>query len=281
MKENLFTIIEGQYENFSKTNKKIADYILKNANEVSFMSIKELESEIGASTASISRFTKTIGFNGYSDFQKSLSKLILKNVVSMQEVKTSIEKSDTFDILKNIISDNLLTLENLYTDDLQREFNKMLEIISFTKGNIYIIASRSSYTVAYYLYFMLGSFMKNVRLLSDAQGTLSLQLIHITNQDSLIAISYSKYSKVTSDVVDYFYNKECNITLITDSYTSPISSKASQLLVGKNQGMSYGFVGAMAIANAIVVAVGSKNKIETVEYMNVQDEISDLLDIYY
>lgn len=278
--ENLFMKIEKRYDEFSKTNKKIATYIKGNVDQAAFLSINELEKKSGVSKASISRFTKEIGFLGYSDFQKALSKLVLQNVTPMQEIKHSIMQGNSDTTLENIIKANTCAMETMYSQGLQDAFNKMLHSFQNTKGNIYIMASRSSYSVAYYLYFMLSGFMKNVYLLSGEQGQMSLQLIHTCKEDSLIAISYSKYSKITFDVVDYFFSKGCNITAITDSHTSPIAMQANQVLLAKNASGAYSFVGAMTIANAIVVAVGKMNAEDTLATMKVQDEISEHFDIY-
>ncbi|MEG1932100.1 MAG: MurR/RpiR family transcriptional regulator, partial [Pygmaiobacter sp.] len=204
MNENLFTRIDNQYDELSKTNKKVADYVRANANIVAFYSIKEFEQKSGVSTASISRFTKEIGFSGYSDFQKALATLILKNVTPMKEIKHSIEEGGIETILKVTADANLATLEALYSDDLQQNFNQVLDILQSSHGNIYIMASRSSFSVGYYLYFMLSGFLSNVHLLSDKRDSLSLQLSHIHSEDCLIAISYSKYSKITFEVTSYF-----------------------------------------------------------------------------
>lgn len=280
MNENLFTGIENCYEELSKTNKKLADYVRANSDRVAFFSIKELEEKTGVSTASISRFAKAIGFSGYNAFQKALADEVLKNVTPMKEFKYSVEEGGVNTTLQAITNANAASLHALYTDQLQKEFDCALEQLQQVSGDIYITASRTSFSVAYYLHFMLSGFLPNVHLISDSLGSLSLQVSHVTAEDCLIAISYSKYTKFTFDITSYFAAKGCNVTAITDSYTSPIATKANQVLVGKNMEGAFSFVAAMTLANALVSAIGKLHRQDTLLNMKQQEEVADRFDVY-
>lgn len=61
--------IQEDYLNFSKQEKKIADYILRCSHEINNMKIGELANRTGTSNASITRFVKRIGCNNYSDMK--------------------------------------------------------------------------------------------------------------------------------------------------------------------------------------------------------------------
>ena len=57
----LFLDIQLLYNQLTKTEKKIADYVTKNANQVLFMSITELADACKVADASVYRFCRTIG----------------------------------------------------------------------------------------------------------------------------------------------------------------------------------------------------------------------------
>ena len=61
MKENVLDLIRNQYNSFSRSNKKIAKYILKNYDLIPFRNLSELKDEIGVSEATISRFCRILG----------------------------------------------------------------------------------------------------------------------------------------------------------------------------------------------------------------------------
>ena len=58
----------------TKTQRIIAEYVLDNASEACFMTSTEIALKLGVSESSVIRFSRTIGFDGFMDFQKALRK---------------------------------------------------------------------------------------------------------------------------------------------------------------------------------------------------------------
>ena len=57
---------------FSKSHRRLADFILENLHEVAFLSINELSQRTGISPATITRFARRLDFQGYPDLQRGL-----------------------------------------------------------------------------------------------------------------------------------------------------------------------------------------------------------------
>ena len=70
---NLFRKIQLNYNQFTKTEKKIADFLIRNADGVLFMSITDLAEACGVADASVYRFCRSVGAKGYQDFKMKLS----------------------------------------------------------------------------------------------------------------------------------------------------------------------------------------------------------------
>ncbi len=273
MENNIIVNINQKYDGLSKTHKRLADYIKENIYAVPFLSIKELGEKSEVSLASITRFTREMGFLGYSDFQRNVSELVKKDVVPMKETKNFILTDANDNILKNTINQNLNAISTLYTDELQKNYDDSVQILKNSR-KVYIAASRSSYSVGYYLYFMLKGFMENVELLTSGTCDVSNKLAYVGENDCLISISYSLYTKLTYDITSYFHDVGCRVISITDSYSSPIALKSTKVLLAKNSGSTYSFVNAMTIANALVVSLGKQDKEETIRRLSKQDKIA-------
>ena len=56
----------------TKTGQRIAAYILDHVMEACFLTSTELAMKLEISEASVIRFTRSLGFDGYMDFQKKL-----------------------------------------------------------------------------------------------------------------------------------------------------------------------------------------------------------------
>lgn len=238
-----------------------------------FLSIVELGEKTGVSLASITRFVRELGFEGYSQFQKSAAELVRKDVVPMRELKQSIAEGGEDDLLSRMISLNIHSLETLYSEDLKESFQKAVNLMTGCR-TLYISAARSSFSVAYYLYFMLKGFMDRVELLTDGTEDISNKLQYITGEDCLIAISYERYTRATYQVVSYLNKIGCSIIAVTDSHSSPIAMKADTVLLAKQAADTYSFVSCMTVANALVTAAGRSDKEETLRRLERQDQIA-------
>lgn len=64
--------IEALLDSLKSAESRLADYILKHPEEVTRLTIQELQDKSGSSYATIFRFCKKAGYLGYKDFKKSL-----------------------------------------------------------------------------------------------------------------------------------------------------------------------------------------------------------------
>ena len=86
---SLILDIQLSYNQFTKTEKKIADYVIQNTNKVLFMSITELSEASGVADASVHRFCRTMGVKGYQEFKMKLS------LSAVSDEETTQEKDET------------------------------------------------------------------------------------------------------------------------------------------------------------------------------------------
>lgn len=273
MKEQILSIITEKYSTFSKTNKLIADFILNNYLTASLLSIKELSKRINVSPASISRFAKEVGLDGYPMLQQKLQEIIKKEITPMKEIRNSIHTmEENRSILESIFNANIESLKVSLTENFFDSFSKAVSVIMASR-KVFIIGLRSSHSVAYYLYFMLKQFMDNIYLLNTASWDIYDYLSDANTQDTLIAISYSQYTALTGDVVKYCKKKGIKVVGVTDSISSPIAMNSDISLIAKNVSNAFSFVSAMSVCNAIVIACGSKNREDSLKKMKQKEAV--------
>ncbi|WP_332372232.1 MurR/RpiR family transcriptional regulator [Lactococcus cremoris] len=66
-------IIRQNYSNFTTVEKKIADYIFEVGEKMLEKSAQEVASEIGSSSAALVRFSRKLGYDGFSQLKQKLS----------------------------------------------------------------------------------------------------------------------------------------------------------------------------------------------------------------
>ena len=61
--------LKSAYNHFTKTERKVADFVLDNPRRALFMSITDLAESCGVGDTSVFRFCKTLELNGYQEFK--------------------------------------------------------------------------------------------------------------------------------------------------------------------------------------------------------------------
>ena len=72
--------IQSKYSNLTRTECKIADYVLEHSPEVAFKTLEEVANCIGVSTTSVIRFARTLEYEGYTQMQQSIQQSLMKKV---------------------------------------------------------------------------------------------------------------------------------------------------------------------------------------------------------
>ena len=86
--------------------KAVAEYVLKNLEEIIIMSMKTLADKIKVSDNTVLRFCRTCGFSGYLDFKTA----ILPQVITQKRsIYQQVNIRDEFNILKDKVLENVIS----------------------------------------------------------------------------------------------------------------------------------------------------------------------------
>ncbi len=108
---NLLSRIESSLPFLSDTDKRLADYIMKNPADVVSMSTKALAKASDVSEAAVIRFAKKIDMDGYTDLKLQLSADLAadKNFPTPTDIK---ESDSTHDIYKKLAAFTVASIES-------------------------------------------------------------------------------------------------------------------------------------------------------------------------
>lgn len=277
----LISHIQSQYTRFSKGQKLIAQYILKNYDKVAFMTACKLGEAVGVSESTVVRFANALGYSGYPKLQDALQEVIKNKLTTVQRVDMVKEFNDDSAILKKIVKsdiDNIKdTLEGIDEKAFEEAANRILKA-----KRIYIVGMRSSFTIAQYLGFYLGIILDSVHVIRTDMGDAFEQVVKINEDDVLIAISFPRYSKKSYQIVSYAKEKGAHIVSLTDSPFAPVASFTDNLLLVKSNMVSFvdSLVPALSIANALIVSVGMKEKEDIKQHFDDLEAIWEKYSVY-
>lgn len=116
--------IESMMEEYSSTEKKLADYIIKNVEKIPTMTANELAEAAGLSAPTVVRFSKKIGFQSLTDFKINISTELQTGIV---EGFSDIYPNESFYSIKHILGNNAQVAIKETVDILNEE--KIQEVV--------------------------------------------------------------------------------------------------------------------------------------------------------
>ncbi|WP_330655472.1 MurR/RpiR family transcriptional regulator [Alkaliphilus sp. B6464] len=280
-KRDLINQIQKKFPKLSKGQKLIAQYIIENYDKAAFMTASKLANKVGVSESTVVRFANALGFEGYPQLQKGLEEIIKTKLTTVQRVEMASEYSNEGAILKKVLKsdmDNIrATLEKIDYDVFQQVIDKIC-----SAEKIYIVGLRSSTALADYFGFYLNLILDNVKIVSYGISNIFEQMLRISERDLVIGIGFPRYSIQTVDALTYAKEQGATIVGITDSLLSPLASIADYPLTAKSNMASFvdSLVAPLSLINALIVAVGMREKDEITEYFNRLEGIWEKYNVY-
>lgn len=262
MENDLLSVLSKGSNKFSKGQRIIAKYILNNYDKAAFMTAGRLGKIVGVSESTVVRFAAELGYDGYPSMRKALQEMIRNRLTSVQRIEVAKSMIDDNDIVRSIIGSDIQNLQATLEILEQESFNKFVDSIIEAK-NIYIVGMRTSTSLSSFLGLYLNLLRSNVSVIHDtAASEVFEQIIRIGEGDLFIAISFPRYSSHTADAMEFAKKMGAMTAAITDGPASPLNGIADVCLHAKSDMVSFldSLVAPMSLINAIIIAVGIKNK---------------------
>lgn len=221
----------------TKGEDNIVRYFKNNRSELAFANIHSISKGANVSNATVTRFIKKLEYKDFAQFKANLRRELFSNLDSpyrryqAQKVDKINKESDSWSLtVEAAIGD----LKEALALNSNQKITEAAEIMSETKGRLFIMGQRLSYGIANYFTQYLH-FCKPAILLDTAGGCLTQQLRDINENDTLFAISYFGYTQQTTLTMKYFYEQGAQVLLLTDSETSPPSKWSNLQLIAPTQ----------------------------------------------
>lgn len=221
----------------TKKEKLIAEFVLDNFAESCFITSTEIAKRLHVSDSSVIRFTRTLGYSGFMDFQKSIRKTYTERINSVSDnitipserLKLSISKLGKSDIVESYFSNVLQNLKYCINHNDTLAFERAAGLIAGSKRK-FIITSRANTCIGDMMLLLLKHLLPDVYETSHPALNVIDHLCDITENDCIIAVSFPRYSEMDLLAAQMAYDSGAKIILITDKASSPLAKYATQLL---------------------------------------------------
>lgn len=224
-------IIQEILPGLTRTQAKIAEYVLAHPDAVCFSSLRQMAEEIGVTETTILNFCKKTKFESFAGLKKAMYADMHDKLFWNKKLETSSNQYDADDGMLQKLKENQLemlssTLEELNTSELF-QFTEELS----RAQRIYLCGHEVSYTIAANFRNKLGNTGADTVLLDVNNYTEVLDaLTHYGENDVFVLITLPFYAAQTVAVSDYLASVGATVLAITDKLSSPIVKNAKRAL---------------------------------------------------
>lgn len=230
--QHILEKIKAEYENMTRSQKKIADYILENPSGMIKATITDLCTLTGIkSEASVVRFYRTLGYAGFKDFKIQLAQELVGQTFyhSYEDIRTD---DPVAVIRRKIFSGAIATLTtnaNYPNDEIYEKARDLL----LCANRIVLMGYAASAAVCYYAYFRFTEIGLNCHFSSDSHMNAAV-LAQPSPNDLVFCVSHSGESRDLIVPLEKITHKEVSVVLVTGSENSTLAKMADVALVTKS-----------------------------------------------
>ncbi|MCJ7624424.1 MAG: MurR/RpiR family transcriptional regulator [Anaerolineaceae bacterium] len=255
-------LISDKFNDLTKSEKRIANYLRKNQEESAFLSASELSNRLNLSEATMVRFARSLGFNSYPAMRNVLQDAFRRRVTHSARLRSRLDDlREAGDIFEQVtVSEIDYLTQALQTVDRSALHQAVSYFIEHER--IFIFGTGPSTPLVDLLNIRLTRFGKHVIPLT-ATGRETLEpLLLMTDRDLLFAIGFFDVNPTLQTVLDHAGEVGCTTILLTDTLGSIIGDKASVILAAKRGPVSafHSIVVPMTIINTLLLEIANENQ---------------------
>jgi DNA-binding MurR/RpiR family transcriptional regulator len=242
--------IRDYYDRLSRSYRSVADFVLSNYYEVSFMTAAQLAFAVGVDTTTVVRFSQRIGYNGYPELLHDIRAQVKAEIYAAY-VPQPVQPDDPVGIFRAVTeleADNLKRLQAYNPPGHIEQVTRMLDAAQA----IMIIAEGYAMPLAE----LVAQQFRHLGIAAYGVGSdptrLAGALTALTPQTLLIGISGTDYGRDVARAMQYARSRGCATLGIIGDLSSPVNLMADLIIYTPSDA-----VGPLASMVALMAALGA------------------------
>lgn len=268
-----FDRLKASADDFTHSQRTIAAYMQEHAENIAFCNLETLASKIGVSTTTIIRFSRALGYTGFTDMQKAVKDEI-QNKSALPDRLNSMRTSTGNELLRESFEMDKLNIEKTFAAQNEKMLRSAINAI-IAADNIYLLGFRSSFSLAYYMASRLGEIRRNVHCVQSTGMLYPEEIINAQENDICIAFLFPRYSKTAISVLEWLKKQKVKIILFTSLTDTASHFYGDILLPCSLESCSYknSFTAPICLSNYLVAETAKQNSEEAREMLTRAESI--------
>ncbi len=219
----------------SVSQRAIAEHLLRNPVLGASQSIEDLAVATGISIATLSRFARALGYEGFAELRLALADAMQSLFMPVEKLRGAVNRPDAHDPLKEALAHTVATVRQTAEEIDQDTIARVVARLSAAQ-TVYIMGFGLSAHLASLLALGLQPFCRQLINVVEFGGTevAAGRLMNLGEGDELIVLSFPRYAADAIHLTRLAADRKVGITAITDSIASPLAPLADELLLARS-----------------------------------------------
>ncbi|MFF2323971.1 MurR/RpiR family transcriptional regulator [Agrobacterium sp. NPDC058088] len=235
------TIITA-FDGMSVQLQAAARYVIDHPSDVALLSMREQARQAGVQPATMTRFAKYLGLDGYDDIRDLYAEAMRGGDAGFAG------KAGAQALNQKLKGDHALAAEMLTSvgNQIMRlaetgSLDRIVEAASVLAHarRVYCLGLRSSHSIAWHLHYIMTLIGEKSTILDGIAGTGADAIGSATSEDVLFVASVMPYTRAAIEIAEYARDRGVKIVAVTDSEVSPLAQLAATALIVSTDNPSF------------------------------------------
>ena len=268
--------LEECLPSLTKSEQRIASYLQASSDEAAFLTAAELARRLEVSEATVVRFARSIGFDGFPELRRCLQELFRLKVTPASRLRRKLAdlQGGQGHILAKVVAMEVEYLtEALHSVD-PADFDRAAEIL-LSGQRIFVSGTGPSRILADLAQLRLRRFGIPTVAITESGRDVLEKLLLLQPGDAVLAAGFHRITGELEAVVDQAHARGCRTVLLTDILAPAFKGRADVILAARRGPVStfHSLTVPMTIVNALVLAVAMARPEESVGALNRLQEL--------
>jgi len=239
--ESLSTYIQARFDDFSRSQKDVAQYIVDHLDEVAFQTAEELARRANTSSSTVVRFSQALGFEGYPELQHSAREEYRRRHAKAHPASET-SMAPLFSLDQNEF-ETMLAADHVNVEDTARKVSRSdieaaVEAIATTPRLLVAGTDQMAFFASYLRHLLMLLDLRAEIVASPSQEALG-RLSRIDDQTLVIGLSAGRPHPLVVRAMKLARHRKARTMAITDATLSEVAKLAQIRLYYSSNSPAY------------------------------------------
>lgn len=267
--------LKSVYHQLPEALRRIADTLMSDPLLGALWGIEEMAERANVSVGTVMRFSRRLGYRGFSDFRDALREAFQSRSEGAP-LETLENPTDVFWALAEVARRDQANLDRFLKTVDRATLEAVTQLLTRSQHRV-LLGRGVSHVMCQIMAFNLTQ--AGLPCIAAIPSDFSNQVANLGPKDLLVVCSYAPFSRETLDAASFAKRGGIPVIAFTDRKDSPLAKAATQMVVLPSEDFlfSFGLSTFSVLSHAFAIAVAAMDPAGTSKRLKAADEVAQPL----